>query len=132
MSSQQVWNPRQYAEHARFVTDLGAPLIELLAPKAGERILDLGCGDGVLTKHLMDRPLHTNFLPLAMTTYGIAMNTSWGIFMDKAEPPASFLLLRQRDSNVGFQREAAAPLGDEPDVRAFLFQPLAQQDQPAL
>ncbi len=65
MSSQQVWNPRQYAEHARFVTDLGAPLIELLAPKAGERILDLGCGDGVLTKHLMDRPLHTNFLPLA-------------------------------------------------------------------
>ena len=50
----QVWNPRQYADHARFVTQLGAPLIELLAPKAGERILDLGCGDGVLTKRLMD------------------------------------------------------------------------------
>ena len=54
MASQQIWNPKQYADHARFVTDLGAPLIELLAPKARERILDLGCGDGVLTKHLMD------------------------------------------------------------------------------
>lgn len=50
----QVWNPKQYADHARFVTDLGAPVVELLAPKPGERILDLGCGDGVLTKQLLD------------------------------------------------------------------------------
>jgi SAM-dependent methyltransferase len=50
----QSWNARQYAQHARFVSDLGLPVVELLAPHSGERILDLGCGDGVLSKHLAD------------------------------------------------------------------------------
>ena len=45
---------RSSAGNARFVSDLGAPVLELLAPKPGERILDLGCGDGVLTKRLVD------------------------------------------------------------------------------
>ena len=54
MAAPQIWNPKEYSDHARFVTELGVPLIELLAPKAGERILDLGCGDGVLARRLMD------------------------------------------------------------------------------
>jgi trans-aconitate methyltransferase len=48
----QTWNPEQYARNARFVSDLGAPVLELLDPQPGERILDLGCGDGILTAKL--------------------------------------------------------------------------------
>ncbi len=49
MTTNQSWDPDAYARNARFVSDLGAPVVELLEPKAGERILDLGCGDGALT-----------------------------------------------------------------------------------
>lgn len=45
----QNWDPADYHKNARFVSDLGMPVVELLAPQSGERILDLGCGDGALT-----------------------------------------------------------------------------------
>ena len=48
----QKWDPNLYAENVRFVSDLGQGVVELLAAQAGERILDLGCGDGVITKQL--------------------------------------------------------------------------------
>ena len=54
MSSPQTWDPASYARNARFVSDLASAVVELLAPRPGQRILDLGCGDGVLTKKLSD------------------------------------------------------------------------------
>jgi SAM-dependent methyltransferase len=54
----QHWNAQDYARNAGFVPALGEPALELLAPSPGERILDLGCGDGVLTKKLVDAGAH--------------------------------------------------------------------------
>ncbi len=48
----QTWDPEQYAQNVRFVSDLGMSVVELLNPKPGEKILDLGCGDGALTEKL--------------------------------------------------------------------------------
>jgi len=50
--SRQSWNPDRYARNARFVAELGLPVVELLNPQPGERILDLGCGDGALSERI--------------------------------------------------------------------------------
>ncbi len=49
----QEWNSSRYAENARFVSDLGQAVFDLLNPQPGERILDLGCGDGALTEKIV-------------------------------------------------------------------------------
>ncbi|GGD67578.1 class I SAM-dependent methyltransferase [Croceicoccus mobilis] len=49
----QIWDAESYGRHAGFVPALGEPVLELLGPQAGERVLDLGCGDGVLTEKLV-------------------------------------------------------------------------------
>jgi SAM-dependent methyltransferase len=51
----QSWDPERYRRNASFVAAHGEPLFALLAPQAGERILDLGCGEGTLTALIAER-----------------------------------------------------------------------------
>jgi SAM-dependent methyltransferase len=48
----QRWSADDYARNGRFVSELARPVLDLLAPRKGERVLDLGCGDGVLTAEI--------------------------------------------------------------------------------
>jgi trans-aconitate methyltransferase len=50
--SNTSWHPDSYSKNARFVSELGEPLLALLNPQPGEWIVDLGCGDGALTEKI--------------------------------------------------------------------------------
>jgi ubiquinone/menaquinone biosynthesis C-methylase UbiE len=52
--AEQVWNADLYQTKFGFVPHGGQALIELLDPKPGMRVLDLGCGDGKLTAQIAE------------------------------------------------------------------------------
>ncbi len=45
----QIWDPQAYGQNGAFVHGLAGGVLEWLEAQTGERILDLGCGDGQLT-----------------------------------------------------------------------------------
>ena len=49
MKESNQWNAKEYNKNADFVSKMALPVVELLAPKKDEKILDLGCGDGTLS-----------------------------------------------------------------------------------
>ena len=51
-ASEKRWNATAYDDQHSFVWRYGEELIKLLAPRAGERMLDLGCGTGHLTNQI--------------------------------------------------------------------------------
>lgn len=51
---EQTWDPQAYGREGAFVHKLAGEVVEWLAPMDGERILDLGCGDGQLTARIAE------------------------------------------------------------------------------
>ena len=54
-AGEQRWDPDRYRRWAAYVPELGREVVDLLDPRPGERVLDLGCGDGALSAHLTTR-----------------------------------------------------------------------------
>jgi SAM-dependent methyltransferase len=54
-ASTSTWDAADYARVGGFVAELGQAALDLLGPQRGERILDVGCGDGTLTKKIAER-----------------------------------------------------------------------------
>jgi 2-isopropylmalate synthase len=52
MIEKTKWDAKRYEKSANFVSRYGVALIERLDPKHGEKILDLGCGDGSVAKEI--------------------------------------------------------------------------------
>ncbi len=49
------WNPTTYNKHTAFVSQLALPVVDLLDPQKGEKILDVGCGEGTLAVEIERR-----------------------------------------------------------------------------
>lgn len=53
-ASRQTWSADSYDTHARFVSDMAGAVVAWLDPGPGMRVLDLGCGDGVLSAEIAE------------------------------------------------------------------------------
>ena len=87
-ASTSKWDVADYAKVGAFVAELGGAALDLLDPQPRERILDVGCGEGTLTRKIIERG--TTVLGIDNSPEMIAAARAAGIdavLMDVAEMP---------------------------------------------
>ena len=79
------WSPADYATSGGFVAQLGDAALQLLAPRPGEMILDVGCGDGVLTARIAAVGAHVTGLDVSPEMVEAARARGVDAFVSDAE-----------------------------------------------
>lgn len=80
------WTHQAYAASASFVPQITSRVVEWLNPEPSDSILDLGCGDGVLTSRISERcssvtgyDASKNLIESAQKSYSSIANITWHI-----------------------------------------------------
>jgi ubiquinone/menaquinone biosynthesis C-methylase UbiE len=121
MAKRSSWDTELYEAQHGFVWKYGEDLIQLLDPKPGERILDLGCGTGQLTQKIAEHGADVVGLDASPEMIGQARQNF---------PSLRFLL--QDAANMNFREEFDAIFSnaalhwmlDAPSVAKSMFRAL--------
>jgi trans-aconitate methyltransferase len=82
----QTWDPQAYGQNGAFVHGLAGGVVEWLDAQPGERLLDLGCGDGQLTARLAATGAHVQGVDASPQM--VAAARARGISADEASAEA--------------------------------------------
>lgn len=122
--SGQTWNTEAYAAHGRVNANLASELIALLAPRAGEQILDVGCGDGTLTARIAATFAIVTGIDAAPSMLEAARARGLNVFLHSAE---SLSFDRQFDAVFSNAALHWLSLARQPSVLAGIYRSLRPQ-----
>jgi trans-aconitate methyltransferase len=81
----QTWDPKTYGQNGAFVHRLAGDVLRWLLPRKGERILDLGCGDGQLTARIIAKGAIVSGVDASPEMVAAARSRGIGSTVAKAE-----------------------------------------------
>jgi len=80
------WSAKTYANSASFVPKLTSTVVSWLDPQPDDIILDVGCGDGILTAKIKERcaslvgvDASTNLIEAARSSHGSIVDLTWEV-----------------------------------------------------
>lgn len=116
----QEWDPDRYTQHASHIPERGKAVLELLRLKAGERVLDVGCGHGVLSTEMIGRGASVRGIDASKEMVAAARARGIDAHVEDAEH-----LTYDREFDAAFSNAALHWMKSDPDaVAAGIFRAL--------